>query len=220
MKRGTPAWIAASSRTVCVSTITSRNPASADTTQDAPEHAGVTWEALLKSTLAIVTPSSCSRSSLSRAVPWRTSAFTPAPRSSKALAMRPPRLPVAPATTMIESFRINLLPVYNLGFIKLDAETGQIGQFDPAVLRHERILLEITEIRLEVELVFHNGARGPWLACHQVSQRDGSLVMGTDNQAMSGGERADFQQLADPAAPLRVDLDDIDGAGLDEIVHL
>ena len=50
MKRGTSALIAASSRTVCVSTITSRNPCSADTTQDAREHAGVTWEALLKST--------------------------------------------------------------------------------------------------------------------------------------------------------------------------
>src|SRR5208283_2351686 len=109
MKRGTPAWIAASSRTVCVSTITSRNPASADTTQDAPEHAGVTWEALLKSTLAIVTPSSCSRSSLSRAVPWRTSALTLALRSSKALAMRPPRMPVAPATTMVDSFIIPIL---------------------------------------------------------------------------------------------------------------
>src|SRR5258708_36041651 len=35
MKRGTSALIAASSRTVCVSTITSRNPCSADTTQDA-----------------------------------------------------------------------------------------------------------------------------------------------------------------------------------------
>ena len=103
MKRGTSALIAASSRTVCVSTITSRNPCSADTTQDAPEHAGVTSEALLKSTLAIATPSSCSRSSLSRAVPWRTSALTLAPRSSRALAMRPPRLPVAPATTMVES---------------------------------------------------------------------------------------------------------------------
>src|ERR1019366_3399029 len=104
MKRGTSALIAASSRTVCVSTITSRNPCSADTTQDAHEHAGITWEALLKSTLAIVTPSSFSRSSLSRAVPWRTSALTRAPRSSKALAMRPPRLPVAPATTMVGSF--------------------------------------------------------------------------------------------------------------------
>src|SRR5450756_1803420 len=77
MKRGTSALIAASSRTVCVSTITSRNPCSADTTQDAPEHAGVTSEVLLKSTLAIATPSSCSRSILSRAVPWRTSALTP-----------------------------------------------------------------------------------------------------------------------------------------------
>jgi len=109
MKRGTSALIAASSRTVCVSTITSRNPCSADTTQDAHEHASVTWEALLKSTLAIVTPSSCSRSSLSRAVPWRTSALTLAPRSSKALTMRPPRLPVAPATTMVESFTIPIL---------------------------------------------------------------------------------------------------------------
>ena len=109
MKRGTSALIAASSRTVCVSTITSRNPCSADTTQEAHEHAGVTWEGLLKSTLAIVTPSSCSRSSLSRAVPWRTSALTLAPRSSKALAMRPPRLPVAPATTMVESFMIRIL---------------------------------------------------------------------------------------------------------------
>ena len=84
-------------------------PGSADTTQDAHEHAGITWEALLKSTLAIVTPSSCSRSSLSRAVPWRTSAFTLAPRSSKALAMRPPRLPVAPATTMVGAFMIPIL---------------------------------------------------------------------------------------------------------------
>jgi len=109
MKRGTSALIAASSRTVCVSTITSRNPCSADTTQDAHEHAGVTWEALLKSTLAIVTPSSCSRSSLSRAVPWRTSALTLVPRSSKARTMRPPRLPVAPATTMVESFMIPIL---------------------------------------------------------------------------------------------------------------
>src|SRR5208337_1848615 len=101
--------IAASSRTVCASTITSRNPASADTTQDAPEHAGATWEALLKSALAILTPSAFSRSSLSGAAPWRTSALTLAPRSSKALAMRPPRLPVAPATTMVESFMIPIL---------------------------------------------------------------------------------------------------------------
>src|ERR1035441_1358157 len=109
MKRGTPALIAASSRTVCVSTITSRSPCSADTTQDAHEHAGVTWEKLLKSTLAIVTPSSCSRSSLSLGVPWLTSALTLAPRSSKALTMRPQRLPVAPATTMVEPFMISIL---------------------------------------------------------------------------------------------------------------
>jgi hypothetical protein len=64
------------------------------------------WERLLRSTLAIATPSSCSRSSLSRSVLWRTSALTLAPRASKALVMRPPRLPVAPATTMAESFMI------------------------------------------------------------------------------------------------------------------
>ena len=80
------------------------NPCTADTTQDAPEHAIDAWEESLKSTLAMVTPSLWSRSSLSRAVPWRTRAFTSAPLSSKALVMRPPRLPVAPATTMADPF--------------------------------------------------------------------------------------------------------------------
>src|ERR1022692_4043483 len=109
MNRGTPALTVASSRTDCVPTITSRNPCSADTTQDAPEHASVNWEAWLQSTLAIVTPSCCNRSSLSGVVPWRTSALTLALRSTRALAMRPPRLPVAPATTMVPSFMIPIL---------------------------------------------------------------------------------------------------------------
>jgi hypothetical protein len=46
MKRGTSALMAASSRTDCVSTITSRKPCSADTTQDAREQADVNCEAL------------------------------------------------------------------------------------------------------------------------------------------------------------------------------
>jgi hypothetical protein len=67
------------------------------------------WERLLSSTLAIATLSSYSRSSLSRSVLRRTSALTLAPRVSKALVMRPPRLPVASATTMAESFMIPIL---------------------------------------------------------------------------------------------------------------
>jgi hypothetical protein len=46
---------------------------------------------------------------LSRAVPRRTSPFTLTPRSSRAFAMRPPRSPVAPATTMVEAFMIPIL---------------------------------------------------------------------------------------------------------------
>src|SRR5208283_3105195 len=108
MNRGTPALIAASSRTVCVPPITSRNPCSADTTHDAPKHAGATSEAPLQSTWAIVTPSSRSCSTLAGAALDRTSALTLAPRSSKALAMRRPRLPVAPATTMVGPFIVPL----------------------------------------------------------------------------------------------------------------
>jgi hypothetical protein len=91
------------------STITSRNPCSADTTQDPPEQAVATSEALVQLTVATVTPSSSSRSSLSRAVPRRTSALTPAPSSYKALTIRPPRLPVAPATTIVEALMVPML---------------------------------------------------------------------------------------------------------------
>src|ERR1035441_1186585 len=109
MNRGTPALTVASSRTDCVPTITSRNPCSADTTQDAPEHASVNWEAWLQSTLAIVTPSCCNRSSLSGVVPWRTTSFPRSRLPTRPLAMRPPRSPFAPATTMVPSFMIPIL---------------------------------------------------------------------------------------------------------------
>ena len=121
MKRGTPALRAASSSNVCESTITSRRPDKAEITQDAPEHALVNAARLLKSTSAIVAPSVRNSSSLPRGLPNRTSAITAAPRWIKALAMRPPRLPVAPART------INLFSITESALEKPDARRHSLA---------------------------------------------------------------------------------------------
>jgi hypothetical protein len=75
-----------------------------------PEHAAVASETVLQSIAVVGTPSSCRVASFSGALPRRTSPLTLAPRSSRAFAMRLPRLPVAPATTtVVESFMVQIL---------------------------------------------------------------------------------------------------------------
>ena len=101
MKRGTPAATAASSSTDCVWTITSLSPDSAETTQDAPRQVSVNSGALYSPTWQMAAPCCRNPSTLPRSQSGRTIALTLPPRSRIALAMRPPKSPVAPATAMI-----------------------------------------------------------------------------------------------------------------------
>lgn len=101
MKRGTPAPTAASSSTPCRSTITSRNPLSAETTHAVPSHAPATEPASAVSAGVTVKPSADRRSRSAADASSRTSARTAAPRPMRASAIRVPRSPAAPARTMV-----------------------------------------------------------------------------------------------------------------------
>ena len=98
MKRGTPAQ--APSSTPCRSMMTSCSPLSAETTHAASSHPLATEPASATSAGATIAPIPVSRSVWPADASRRTSVRTAAPRATRAFAIRAPKSPAAPASTM------------------------------------------------------------------------------------------------------------------------